>query len=195
MLTAHELDQKFEHIPLGESEIFIVPKSVGGNQSEIVLRIAEKKIKARRYVVEQIVTHFNYDEMVILAAQVKGKKIPNLHEIIWKLMCADAGIRFGSQEAKTSQQKGRKPYYIWGGYLNKTSTANQQLSYCQIRMCAMYLSTHFTDMTLAELGKYFKKHHSTVIHARDQIQNYLELQDALVTNAVVKMLNKLENYF
>lgn len=195
MLTAHELDQKFEIIPLGESEIRIVPKNGASNQSEIALHIAEKEVSKRRYVVEEIVIDFNYDAMVLLAAKIKDKNIANLHDIIWKLMCGDAGIKFGSKEAKMSRQKGRKPYYIWGGYLNKVSSANQQLSYCQTRMCAIYLATFFTDMNLSDLGKYFNKHHSTIIHARDQIQIHLESKDAMVTNAVVKMLNKLENYF
>lgn len=193
MLTAQQLDQKFEVVPLGESGSVFVEKPT--NQSEAYLGIAVKKVKRRFFEEDEIPFRFSYEDMVVLAARVKAKNIPNLHEIIWKFSCASGDVDSNDQKLKgLFLDRGRQPLYITKEkiYYEKRN----QISYCTIRMCAMYLLTHFTDMSLSQIGKFIGgKHHSTIIHGRNKISDLLKVKDKIATKVVVRTLTKLEAYF
>lgn len=197
MLTAHELDQKFEVVPLGDAMSVILDtpkKDEVSNQSEVYLNMSTQKMKRHFYQEEEIVFQFNYEEMVILAARIKSKSISNLPEIIWKFVCASAEIDCYDPQLLTNLNRGRPPFYITPKriFYEKRS----QISYCTIRMCAMYLFTQFTTMTLTEIGQYFGgKHHTTVLNARKKIPIYLKQNHQVTAKVIVRTMNKLENYF
>lgn len=193
MLTAHDLDQKFEHVPLGEAQVIFAEKS--GNQSQAYMAVAIQKPKKKFYEEEPVLFEFCYEDMVVLAARLKDRGIANLHEIIWKFTCAAGDVEYCDPNLKGSWLiRGRKPFYVTPGRIFYEK--RNQISYCLIRMCAMYLLCHFTDMTLKQIGAYVGgRHHTTAIHGRKQITNYLRHKDPKATKVIVRTLNRLESYF
>lgn len=60
------------------------------------------------------------------------------------------------------------------------------------RQVAIYITCELTDMSLPDIGKFFNKDHSTIIHARDKIKQYLN-NDPFFSEKVNNIINKINN--
>lgn len=64
------------------------------------------------------------------------------------------------------------------------------------RACVMHTMLEMFDMSLSEVGLLCgKKDHSTVIHARKQVENYLSIEDEFYTKVKQQVVEIFNNYF
>ena len=59
------------------------------------------------------------------------------------------------------------------------------------RQVAMYLLSHFSSMTLCDIGRFFDRDHTTVIHAKEVIMD-LMLYDDKIKNDIEILTNKIK---
>ncbi len=56
---------------------------------------------------------------------------------------------------------------------------NQSASFVKPRHVAMYLASEFSDMSIAQLGRFFKRDHTVILHARKSIFEKMEYDATL----------------
>ena len=73
---------------------------------------------------------------------------------------------------------------------------NRTQSVVAYRACMMHTMLEMFDMSLSEVGLLCgKKDHSTVIHARKQVENYLSIEDEFYTKVKQQVVEIFNNYF
>ena len=60
------------------------------------------------------------------------------------------------------------------------------------RQIAMYLCTELTDMSLPEIGREFKRDHSTVVHARDLVKEKVSF-DPFFASLITQMITEIKS--
>jgi len=72
----------------------------------------------------------------------------------------------------------------------KSKQRSERLSFP--RQIAIYIACEITDLSLPDIGKFFNKDHSTVIHARDKIKQLLN-SDPFFSEQINDLINKIKN--
>lgn len=62
------------------------------------------------------------------------------------------------------------------------------------REIAMWLMCNRTNMLLREIGMYFNRHYTTVISARDHINDLMD-SDSLIKEEIESILDKFKRYY
>ena len=71
--------------------------------------------------------------------------------------------------------------------LDDFSSKRKTQSIAWPRQIAMYLCTELTDMSLPEIGRDFKRDHSTVVHARDLVKEKVQF-DPFFASLITQMI-------
>lgn len=66
--------------------------------------------------------------------------------------------------------------------------------YVLARHQAMYFYLHFTHLTLQEIGRLFERHHTTVIYARNLINDLLDINHDNIRLEMRKLYTRIEKY-
>lgn len=72
---------------------------------------------------------------------------------------------------------------------------NQSASFVKPRHVALYLATEFSEMSVAQLGRFFKRDHTVVLHARKSIMEKMEYDAVLrlQVNTLKKQISAMAN--
>lgn len=68
--------------------------------------------------------------------------------------------------------------------LDKLLSRSRKREYVQARQIVCFLCNKYMKIKLMDLGEFFGKDHSTIIHSRDNITNLLDIKDTEVVDII-----------
>lgn len=126
---------------------------------------------------------------ITLSARCRLSKLPPSMELAREVLLAKTGRPGGRPSVEMIQEAVAEKLNISVAALRGKSR-KKEIVYA--RMIAMTLATELTDHSLKTIGSFFgNRDHSTVIHARDTIQNRIRSDDSEVIDAVNSLKRKL----